>query len=200
MKDTCGRICKLFGATLALACLLALVASAQTPSRQDDSSQKPTTTVDAWREALPQGEETTPASGNGETAGAGETIEQIERRLLALEQRWAGAVKMGDAATLKRVLSDDFTFAGGRAVDALADKTQYIERALADTKRAAPVLDRATVRVYGETAVVNAWYKQLAADAAHGQGGSLLVTDVWIKQGRRWRAVSRHASGQSASQ
>lgn len=186
---------------LALAFTLGVTAHAQQQQQQPSPPQgkdagKPTTTADAWKQAMPQNEvdATLADAATGGAAGV-ETFEQIEKRLRALEGRWMEAIKTQDRAALERILADDFTFVGDQASAAASlDRSAYADSALKDWKLTAYSFDSLTVRVYGDTAVVNGVYKQQAAVAGKQWSGDFLVTDVWIKQGRRWRVVTRHLS------
>lgn len=197
MKDNLKR--KLIPAAWAIALVLTVCVAARaqqpSPPKEKDAS-KPASTADAWKQAMPQNEvEATSADAViGGAAGAEETFEQIEKRLRALEGRWMEAIKTQDGATLDRILADDFTFVGDHTIAASLDKANYTESALKNWRLTSYSFDSLSVRVYGDTAVVNGVYKQQAVVAGKPWSGEFLVTDVWIKQGKRWRVVTRHLS------
>ncbi|MCA1615558.1 MAG: nuclear transport factor 2 family protein [Acidobacteria bacterium] len=180
---------------LAFALTFCAAARAQQPSPpKDKEAGKPASAADAWKQALPESEvEATSADAAPAAAGA-ETFEQIEKRLRALEGRWMEAIKAQDGAALDRILADDFTFVGDQSVAASLDRSAYTASALKDWKLTSYSFDSLTVRVYGDTAVVSGVFKQQAAASGKQWSGDFLVTDVWIKQGRRWRVVTRHLS------
>ncbi len=167
----------------------------QNPPKDKDADKPPsTTTVDAWRQALPQSEVAEPPGETAINDAVEESATQIEQRLDRLERGWMEAVKLQDAATLKRIIADDFTLAGDQPTGALLDRTRYLAGALRDLKLNAYSFDSLTVRLYGDTAVVSAHYKQQATVAGKEWSGEFLVTDVWVKRGKRWHAVARHIS------
>jgi hypothetical protein len=77
--------------------LIAFNAAAQDAPKTEDSSQKqPTTTVDAWRNALPEKEQAAPTAEVAASAAGqadAESFEQTEKRLNALERKLMDAVK-----------------------------------------------------------------------------------------------------------
>ena len=180
---------------LGLALTVCAAAGAQQPSPpKDKDAAKPASAADAWRQSLPESEvETTSADAVG-VAPVAETFEQIERRLRALEGRWMEAIKAQDRAALDRILADDFTFVGDQSAAASLDRAAYADSVLKDLKLTSYSFESLSVRVYGDTAVVNAVCRQQAVVSGKQWGGDFLVTDVWIKQGRRWRVVTRHLS------
>lgn len=190
------RILVLTAATLAITFSAsgAAVAQQQAAPKEKDA-EKPATTSDAWKQALPESEAAgSPVDATLVSVEAEETPAQVVGRLTALERRWAEAVKLQDGATLKRILADDFTLAGEHPAGAVLDKTRYIDGALKDGKLSSYSFDKLNVRVYGDTAVVHTIYKQQAAGPGKESSGEFLVTDVWVKSGKRWRVVTRHLS------
>ena len=183
-------------AVLLATMILAVDTSAQQPApRKEPDATVRGSTVDAWRTALPENEKSGVVTDEGIAgSSAEESFEQIERRLNTLEHRWMDAIKVRDAAALKRILADDFTLTSVQPAGALTDKTKYIESALRDWELSSYSFDKLAVRVYGNTAVVNALYRQRAAVAGKESSGDFLITDVWVKQDKRWRVVTRHTS------
>jgi ketosteroid isomerase-like protein len=199
MKKVCSQIFKTVIGTLVLMLFIPFIVAAQDAPKTEDNSQKPatTTTVDAWRSALPEKEQAIASTDDvAKVAGkAGvESFEQIEKRLNTLERRWMDAVKLHDAATLKRLLADDFTLTSALLTGTAQDKTQYVENTLRDWQLKSYDFDKLNVRVYGDTALVSALYKQEAVVAGRESSGNFLLTDVWVKQDGRWHVVSRHTS------
>jgi ketosteroid isomerase-like protein len=197
MKKTWTRT---FSHTIVRLVAGALVFSFALSAYAQDKSQ-PTSTVEAWKAALPKNETDPNVPDATDTTATApiksvvrESSAQIEKRLATLERRWMEAVKLRDDAALKRLLADDFTLTSARSAGDLVGKTQYIENTLRDWKLDAYSFDKLTVRVYGDTAIVHAWYKQQATVGGKAWNGDFLLTDVWVKQGRRWQVVSRHAS------
>lgn len=164
-----------------------------------ESEKTQTTTVDAWREALPLEEKPLYSLSDDprDDAEIEESIEQIEQRISDLERKLTEAFKQRDAATLKILLADDFLPAGASITQAQSDKTRYIDWALKNEELKSQSVEKIVVRVYGMTAIATVYYKRqisLPAAANPAADGSLVVTDVWVKRGNQWQAVSRHAS------
>ncbi|HLM02247.1 MAG TPA: nuclear transport factor 2 family protein, partial [Pyrinomonadaceae bacterium] len=73
-------------------------------------------------------------------------------------------------------------------------KTRYIEWALRNLELKSYNLEKTTVRVYPSTAIVTFNYKRQATVAGAPADGDFIVTDVWVKRGKRWQAASHHIS------
>lgn len=118
----------------------------------------------------------------------------IVQEFLDLENAWAAAWQKPDVEALKRILADDFTLTSSRSAGELMDKAAYIDAAVNRVKGSGYSFDRIKVRLYGDTAVVNAWFRQQATYDGQDWSGDFLLTDVWVKRDGRWQVVSRHAS------
>jgi ketosteroid isomerase-like protein len=183
---------------MVLMLLIPFIAAAQDAPKTEGSSQKqPTTTVDAWRNALPEKEQVAaPADdvANADVKAGAESFEQVEKMLNTLERKWMDAVKLHDAPALKRILADDFTMTSALSSNTTQDKTEYIETTLRDLQLKSYDFDKLNVRVYGEAALINATYKQEAVVSGKETSESFLLTDVWVRHDGHWRIVSRHTS------
>lgn len=179
----------LFLWTLVCAASLTVIAKAQ-----EKEKQKPGTTIDAWRQALPpESEAQRPAEEMPGVAPALPSNDETQQALLSLERRWMDSLKVGDADSLNQIISADFTFASPRVID-VRDRIKYLEHALRDLKLTSYEFDKTTVRVFGRTAIVSGLLKQKATVRGEDWGGSYLITDVWISRDGNWRVVSRHES------
>jgi ketosteroid isomerase-like protein len=190
---------------LVIAPALLLIAFAGVSVRAQGTEKKETektTTIDAWRQAMPDGDQspnTPPRVAMNESkdnAESEETPAQIEKRILDLERRLTEAVKMRDAATLERFLADDFVLAGMNLTGSETQpvKTRYIEWALRNPELKSYNPEKTTVRVYPSTAIVTFNYTRQAKVAGSTADGDFIVTDVWVKRGKRWQAAARHIS------
>jgi ketosteroid isomerase-like protein len=184
---------------------LLLIAFAGVSVRAQGTEKKETektTTIDAWRQAMPDGDQspnTPPRVAMNESKDnveSEETPAQIEKRILDLERRLTEAVKMRDAATLERFLADDFVLAGMNLTgsETQSVKTRYMEWALRNPELKSYNPEKTTVRVYPSTAIVTFNYTRQAKVAGAPADGDFIVTDVWVKRGRRWQAAARHIS------
>jgi ketosteroid isomerase-like protein len=111
----------------------------------------------------------------------------------ALDTQYQAAVKANDAATMDRILADDFILVTGKGksynkadlLSAARDKTDSYEHQ-EDTNQ--------TVRVWGDTAVVTAllWIKGKNKDAAYDY--KLWFSDTYARNKQGWRYVFGQAS------
>ena len=114
----------------------------------------------------------------------------LEEHLKSLVRQWDEAIVKRDAATLDRLLADEFEFVGGvkKAAYLNSIKTQA-----ADAMTSAVSADL-QVLVYDNTAVVTG----LDTISGHNKGqpytSKWLYTDVWVKRAGRWQCVRTHAS------
>lgn len=191
-------------AALSLGGIVVQDAHAQGPDKPQSDAIKTGTTIDAWRAAAPQIAEVpdttlSPAASDGSLATPGAeappTLAQTERRLTTLEHRWLEAVKLRDQAALQQLLADDFTLTGAPATaGALLDKSQYLAGTLRDVRLESFKFNNVSVRLYGTTAVLQARFTQQGTTAGRPLGGDFLLTDVWVRENKRWQIVSRHLS------
>ncbi len=173
---------------------------AQQATDKKDTEKKETTTVDAWRQALPESEQTsdTPPQiiieESRDNVEAKETLAQIEKRILGLEQRLMEAHKTRDSVALKHLLADDFIPAGANITAAQPDKARYIEWTLKNLELKSYVVEKTTVRAYPSAAVVTVRYKRQASISGAPADGDFIATNVWVRRGKLWQAVSQHVS------
>jgi len=183
-------------ATLFLITSASIDAHAQSTEKKEPEK---ITAVDAWRQALPESEQTsnTPVVVMDESTNrveARETPEQVEERILDLEQKLMEALKGRDSVALKYLLADDFIPAGVNITAAQPDKARFIEWSLKNLEIKSYTVEKTTVRVYQSTAVVTVQYKRQAAVAGVPSDGNFIATDVWVRRGKQWQAVSHHVS------
>jgi ketosteroid isomerase-like protein len=120
---------------------------------------------------------------------------EVEKEIDSVEQELIDAMRKQDAATLDRIISDDFLITGESLGEKLADKNLYIADCLASA--AAEVTsasyDRIKLRVYGMTAIVNSIFKYQVKIEGKEYGEAFLATSVWIKNDEQWRLVTTHS-------
>lgn len=107
------------------------------------------------------------------------------RQLLDLEHRWLTAAMQRDLPTLRDILADDFvdvTYKGG-----LRDKTDHLQSSLAPSK-SKQTLEELKVRFYGDTGIVTGLNVVVSTDGSATY--RIRFTDVFVKRGGRWQAVS----------
>ena len=190
---------------LSAAALLLMTTASSVNSYAQNTEKKDapkTTTVDAWRESLPQSEVTSempPAVVMEESTNnveAKETPAQIEKRILELEQKLMASLKQRDAVSLGNLLADDFVLAGVDIAGAQPDKARFIQWALKSLEIKSYNLEKTTVRAFPSAAIVTYRYKRQATVGGAPADGDFIVTDVWVKRAKQWRAVSHHISQQ----
>jgi hypothetical protein len=84
--------------------------------------------------------------------------------------------------------------AGENITASQSDKTRFIDWTLKNLELKSYVVEKTTVRVYRTTAVVTTHYKRQAIVAGSPSDGDFIATDVWVKRGKLWQAVSNHVS------
>ena len=107
---------------------------------------------------------------------------------------WIGAERRADTAFLEQALADDFLAVG--PLGFLLSKQQWIGRHQAgDLRYSALTLDEATVRLYGETAVVIGRQVQDASYRGNKVAmDQLRTTVVLVRQQGRWQLAGIHMS------
>jgi ketosteroid isomerase-like protein len=123
------------------------------------------------------------------------TYAEAEREIDSVEQELIDAICNQDAATLERIISDDFVITGEPLGEKLADKQLYVADCLASG--AAEVVsasyDRIKLRVYENTAIINSILKYQVKIEGKEYDGAFLATRVWIKNDEQWRLVTTHS-------
>jgi ketosteroid isomerase-like protein len=127
-----------------------------------------------------------------ESGRAGSTADD-ERVVAALDTEYQAAVKTNDAATMDRILSEDFVLVTGLG------KTYTKADLLAEAQSKRATYERQedslrTVRVWGDTAVVTAllWAKGTEEDKQFDY--KLWFTDVYLRTPTGWHYVFAQAS------
>ncbi|MBA3711878.1 MAG: nuclear transport factor 2 family protein [Pyrinomonadaceae bacterium] len=172
-----------------------LVDGQNTP-KQDDAPKPPTALVDAWRKAVPEAEQPSSPAPASETAEV-ENSTDIEKKLIDLENEWMDSVKRRDQVNLERILASDFSIINERSRINSTSRNRYINSTIRFWRLSDYKLEKTSVRVYGESAVVNIWYSQQGQVNGQEASGEFLATDVWVKRDNRWQAVARHTSQQA---
>jgi ketosteroid isomerase-like protein len=119
--------------------------------------------------------------------------EQDRAAVAALDTQYQAAVKANDAATMDKILADDFVLVTGQGktfnksdlLNAARDKIDTYEHQ-EDTQQ--------TVRVWGDTAVVTAllWIKATNKNGARDY--KLWFSDTYVRVNGQWRYVFGQAS------
>ena len=113
--------------------------------------------------------------------------------LLALDRRWGQAYVIGDSAFVAELLAEDW-------IGWIDDRQQTKAAALAELRTDAPrlledIVDQASVRVFGSTAIVQARERSRVPDSKRtGHWETRRITDVFINRQGRWMIVASHDS------
>lgn len=183
-------------AALILTAAASVAVTAQVTTKKTEK-QSETTTLDRWRTALPDVEDSSdvsqpvyqiPEEKYEESEG------EIQDIITGLEESLMTAVKEHNAATLNNLLANDFTPLGESVYGEKTDKKGYIQRVAKNSKLTNYDFDKITVRVYGQTAVSTVEYKQKSADANSTLNGDFIATNIWFKRGNQWQLISHHTS------
>ena len=113
---------------------------------------------------------------------------KVEQELKTLVRMWDNAMVARDAATLDRLLADEWSFVGGM------DKQRYLALVKSSMGFESAVSTNFNVRVYGNTTALSA--VDTIKKKANGRESinKYLYLDVWIKRDGRWQCVSTHST------
>ena len=126
-------------------------------------------------------------------AAASAGTAEDEKAVAALDTQYQAAVAKNDAATMDRILADDFILVTGKGkvytkVDLLKEardaKTTYERQDDTDQR----------VRVYGDTAVVTARLRAKGTEEGKPFEYSLWFSDTYVRTPSGWRYVFGQAS------
>ncbi len=124
---------------------------------------------------------------------AAATREDDQKAVAALDTQYQAAVKANDAATMDRILADDFILVEGNGATATK------EDLLKEAKSGRNVYEHQdgseqTVRVWGDTAVVTAKLWGKGTDAGKPFEWVLWYSDTYVRGPKGWRYVFGQAS------
>lgn len=119
--------------------------------------------------------------------------QDTEAEITQLERDWAAAIVNKDAATLARLLAEDFngtsstahTFPRDVAIEDLTSGRYAVE---------SMNLDEITVNVYGDAAVSFTSQEEKSKYDGRNTSGHYHFTNVWIKKDGRWQVVASHGT------
>lgn len=129
----------------------------------------------------------------GSTATRGPGPSGDSATVAALDEQYQNAVKANDAATMARILAEDFVLVTGRGTTFSREDLLREARAATTTYERQDVETR-TVRVWGDAAVVTAllWIKGIRAGAPIDY--RLWFSDTYVRTPEGWRYVLGQAS------
>ena len=115
--------------------------------------------------------------------------ESVEKVITDLEYKWADAIVKKDTAILRELIADDFfgtSWSGETYTKATAIKDIESGTFIAESLD----VEGVNVRVFGDTAVVTLSQTEKSQYNKNDGSGSYSYSDVWVKRGGRWQAVS----------
>lgn len=116
-----------------------------------------------------------------------------EQELMRLEREWVQAGIKRDASVLDRIEADDYTFTAPEGM--VFTKAQDMATITSgDLTVESADIDDMKVRLYGDTAVVTGRLTMKGRYKGKDISGQYRGTDVFVKQGGRWRAVASHST------
>jgi ketosteroid isomerase-like protein len=118
---------------------------------------------------------------------------RTEQELRQLEREWDTAIVRKDMAKLERILGPDFVYID--SVGGVNPRAALLE----GIKKSEAVIEPfetedVSVRIYGDTAVLTGRFTQKATYKGQIFSGQFRYTDVYVKRGSSWQAVSAHVS------
>jgi len=123
-------------------------------------------------------------------AGKPEPVEEDE--IEQLLRRWAEAVEAREMAFLEALLAPEFTLTTGRPGAEVRTREQYLAITRDEYEVESWQFDDIVVQHYGRFAVARTRYTQTGRMGTETRDGAYLMTDAFVKQAGRWRAVARH--------
>lgn len=110
------------------------------------------------------------------------------RAVLGLEDGWASGLVRRDSAFFGQLLADGFIYSEN---DHTYSRREVLHDLFADTVKAAHN-EEMLVHPFGSTAVVTGWLVMTGRGANGAFDRRYRFTDVWMRQGKRWRIVAAH--------
>ena len=113
----------------------------------------------------------------------------VKEQIKSLEEERNRAILRGDAATLDRMTSDDYTFITLRGE--LRTKAEIVKGFQSGAfKYESRTISELNIRVYGDTAIVTGRSTQEGAENGKDYSGDYRFTRVYLKENGRWVTVA----------
>lgn len=129
-----------------------------------------------------------PAFGRGKR-----TTSASEKEIRALEEQRNQAIVHGDAATLERMTSDNYTFITLRGE--LRNKAEIVKGFQSGSfKYDSRTISDLKIRIYGDTAIVTGRSSQEGKENGKDYSGDYRFTRVYIRQRGSWVTVALQAT------
>ena len=123
---------------------------------------------------------------------SGRADQNVEATVLALDREWGQAYVNNDIGFVDRILAPDWR---GWTDRASSDKASELKDFRAGRNGSLEnIIDNADVRVYGDTAVVEARERVRYRDAGGEHWLTWHITDVFVRKVGQWQVVTSHQS------
>jgi ketosteroid isomerase-like protein len=109
--------------------------------------------------------------------------------LKALNRDYIRSVQQSDVRRFEEILADDFRCSNPDG--SLVDRAGFLKQTAVPVRISNLEAHDVEVRILGDVAIVHARTKYTLPD---GRAGGGRYTDVWIRRGDEWRAVSAHVT------
>ena len=133
----------------------------------------------------------TPPAPAPRTDAKSASAESVEQALTQMERDWAAAIVKHDAATISRIVAEDWS-------ETSWDGTSFGKaQALADLPLGTTesmTMDPIKVRVFGHVAIVTAGDVEKSTYKGKDTSGHYVWTDVYMNREGRWQAVATQGS------
>lgn len=138
----------------------------------------------------PQSSSSSPCSASKPDASASQADKTT---LAALDTQYQAAVKINDAATMDRILADDFILVTGSGKT--YDKAALLEESRSGRMHYDHQEDtEQTVRIWGDTAVVTAKLWEAGTDSGNPFDKTVWFSDTYVRTPTGWRYVFGQSS------
>ena len=116
-----------------------------------------------------------------------------EGHLIALESAWNHAEQSKDAAALKQLIGDSFSYVDYDGT--LMNKKEFLASILSDNVQGEQINnDGMTVHIYGSAAVVNGIYRDRGVENGKPFSRRGRFTDTWFYQNGTWQCVASQST------
>lgn len=117
----------------------------------------------------------------------------IEEALMQLERDWANALVKADLAALEHIVATDWVLTDENGRMRTKAETDA-ELKSGEQKYQSSTIDDMKVRVLGDVAIVHGLSTDKSTYKGKDTSGQYRWTDVYVKRGGRWLAVTTHVS------
>jgi Domain of unknown function (DUF4440) len=134
------------------------------------------------------------ASGDAppEQTVAAQRTSADEAKILEIERAWGQAYVKGQLDVISQTLAPDWR---GWLDESGWDRAAELAQFKAGRNRSLEnIIDQARVRIYGDTAVVEARERVRVADESGDHWITWHITDVFVRDAEKWQVVATHES------